>query len=135
MDLPRCEEVDGPGEKPPGEKYDACGAMDLSSSCSSSLHGEEEGEKDDLSAEENSSRLRTAEKMLSRKRKKVGEQPNPKPRNKRRNIKSVLTGNELLVETKTAQEEEQERLARLAAHHKQRLMEVNNREKRRIKEK
>ena len=123
MDLLQSEGEGGDGE-PPGNKFDSCGAMDLSSSCSSSLHGEEE--KDELSLEDDYNREKIEEENPSRKRKneEKGETSNPKPRNKRKNIKGVMSDADLMVETKTAQEEEQERLARLPAHQKQRLMEV-----------
>ena len=120
MDLRRSRFESGDGES--AEKFDCYGAMDLSSSCSSSAQGEEDREE---RAEE--TRKRKAEDLPTTRNKKdkldnssSSQKGLPlKVRNKRRNIKAVMVEKNLLAETQEAQAAEQRRLAWLADKKKQ----------------
>ena len=117
MDQPlklEMETRDG-AESESAERYDSCGALDLSSSCSSSVQGEDTREE-------------AAEETRKRKADREGEVEGPVPlkvRNKRRNIKTVLEDDQLKGATQAARAEEQQRLTRLVEKQKQLLMEVS----------
>ena len=109
------------------EKFDAFGAMDLSSSCSSSVHGEEEKEVENSNkSESHFNRKRKAERLMETKDTFDKEAPETlknddislKGRSKRRNIKKVLDESDLNSDTKAAHEEESLRLNRLRENRK-----------------
>jgi len=119
--------------------FDSCGAMDLSSNCSSSVKAHSDEEYENVNEQSENSRKRKAEdvpKTVRRKRERMedGQQSSEeeeaeqshqtKMRNKRKNIKNVLEEKKLNQSTQAAKAEEEERLDRLRDQKKMLMMEA-----------
>jgi len=115
--------------------FDSCGAMDLSSNCSSSVKAQSDEEGHSSNEESETNRKRKAEEMpntVKSKKEKIDDEGNSeeekeiqrKVRNKRKNIKNVLQEEELDLSTKAAKAEEEERLSRLREQTKQLMTEA-----------
>jgi len=115
--------------------FDSCGAMDLSSNCSSSIKAQSDEEGHSSNEESETNRKRKAEEMpntVKSKKEKIDDDGNSeeekeiqvKMRNKRKNIKNVLDEEHLDLSTKAAKAKEEERLKRLREQTKQLMTEA-----------
>jgi len=125
-----CERGDHDGRHGGQYDFDSFGAMDLSSSCSSSIKAassEEEMDGDELPSE-NKKRKADDDSMgqikNKRGRKDESGEAGSSVKNRRKNIKDVMIEDKLEVATKAAKAEEEERLNRLKEQKKQLVIEA-----------
>jgi RAD54-like protein 2 len=122
-------------EENSGYGFDSCGAMDLSSNCSSSIKAQSDEEFENFNEQRENCRKRKAEEMpdtVRNKKEKMEDaeqseeedQNQLNMRNKRKNIKDVIEEEKLDLSTKAAKAEEEERLRRLRDQNKMLMAEA-----------